>query len=344
MADARAVFITGPRQVEVRDVVVPPPGVGEVQIHTLYSGISAGTEMNFYRGQAPQLTLHWDPLTRLFGSDDSSEVAYPFTYGYANVGRISQLGKDVDSFAIDDVVFTYRPHQTLNVVPASEIVRIPDEIEPRLGVLNANLNTALNGVLDARPAFGDSVVVFGLGVIGLLVTQLLRRTGPGLLISVDPIQSRRELALRIGADVAIDPNDGAAERIHALTEKRGADVVIEVSGSPSALNDAIRSSGFGGRVVAMSWYTGKFDNLSLAGEFHHNRVRLISSQVAAVNPELGPLWDTKRRQQIVTKLLGELQLGPLFTHDFPLEHAGEAYAAVDRGNDGLVQCCLTYDT
>ena len=94
----------------------------------------------------------------------------------------------------------------------------------------------------------------------------------------------------------------------------------------------------------MSWYAGTFENLSLAGEFHHNRPRIISSQVGAVNPDLGPLWDTSRRQQLVTELLTQLDLAPLFTHEFPISRAREAYAAVDHGADGLVQCVFTYDT
>ena len=163
-----------------------------------------------------------------------------------------------------------------------------------------------------------------------------------MLIGVDGVPSRRELAARTGADAVIDPSEGVAERVRALTQNRGADIVIEVSGAPPALNEAIRTVGFGGRVIAISWYGGPFESLNLAGEFHHNRPRIISSQVGAVNPDLGPLWDTSRRQELVTRLLGELELAPLFTHEFPIDKAPEAYAAVDRGVDGLVQCVLTY--
>jgi threonine dehydrogenase-like Zn-dependent dehydrogenase len=95
-------------------------------------------------------------------------------------------------------------------------------------------------------------------------------------------------------------------------------------------------------VIAMTWYGGTFESLNLAGEFHHNRPRIFSSQVGAVNPDLGPPWDASRRQQVVSRLLTELDLKPLFTHEFPIERAPEAYAAVDRGADGLVQCVFTY--
>ena len=339
---ARAAVLTGPRKVEVREVEVAAPGPDEVQVATLFTGISAGTEMNVYRGTAPQWELHRDPATKLFSRSKSPDWTYPFVYGYANVGRVVAVGDGVTSRSPGDVVFSYMPHQTLVVTGADSTVIVPRGVEPKYAVLNANLNTALNGVLDARPLIGDAVVVSGLGVIGLLVTQLVRRAGAGLVVGVDGLESRRRLATRLGADAVLDPKDGVAEQVRRLTNNRGADIVLEVSGAPPALNEAIRTAGFAARVIAISWYRGSFESLSLAGEFHHNRPRIISSQVGSMNPELGPLWDLARRQDVVSDLLGRLELAPLFTHEFPLDRAPEAYAAVDQTADGLVQCVLTY--
>ena len=322
---------------------MPPPGPGQVELTTLFSGISAGTEMNVYRGSAPQWHLHRDPATKLFAPTTAPDWTYPFVYGYANVGRVTGIGDGVTAPAIGEVVFSYSPHQSVVIADAQGTVVVPPAVDPKLAVLNANLNTALNGVLDARPSLGDCVVVSGLGVIGLLVTQLVRRAGAGLVVGVDRLESRRQLALRLGADQAIDPRDGVAEKVRALTHNRGADVVIEVSGASPALNEAIRTVGFAGRVIAVSWYSGTFESLNLAGEFHHNRPRIISSQVGSIPPDLGPLWDVARRQEVVTGLLRDLELAPLFTHEFPLGRAAEAYATVDGGADGLVQCVLTYD-
>jgi 2-desacetyl-2-hydroxyethyl bacteriochlorophyllide A dehydrogenase len=339
---AKAAVLAGPRKVEVREVPVGGPAPSEVQIATLFSGISAGTEMNMYRGNAPQWQLRRDPSTKLFSRAGTPDWCYPLTYGYANVGRVIEKGDDVSSPSVGDVVFSYTPHQSVVVASAESTVALPGEIHPKVGVLNANLNTALNGVLDARPSLGDVVVVSGLGVIGLLVTQLVRRAGAGLVIGVDRVPFRGELARRLGADVVIEPGKGVAEKVRSLTQNRGADIVIEVSGAPPALNEAIRTVGFAGQVIALSWYGGTFESLNLAGEFHHNRPRIVSSQVGSVNPDLGPLWDTTRRQELVTRLLTQLELTPLFTHEFPISRAPEAYAAVDQGADGLVQCVFTY--
>ncbi len=213
-----------------------------------------------------------------------------------------------------------------------------------VGVFVANLNTALNGVLDARPVLGDVVVVSGLGVIGLLVTQLLRRCGPALIVAVDTVEQRRELATRFGADVVIDPSGGSvAERVRSLTDDRGADIVIEVSGAAPALNEAIRTVGYGAKVVVLSWYSGDLGAVNLAGEFHHNRPRIVSSQVGGINPELGPLWPLDRRKALATSLLDGMLLEPLITHEFPFEEAAKAYATIDEGDHDVVQCVLSYD-
>jgi len=128
-----------------------------------------------------------------------------------------------------------------------------------------------------------------------------------------------------------------------MTDNRGADIVIEVSGAAPALHEAIRTAGYDGTVIAMSWYGGSFESLSLSGEFHHNRTRIISSQVAGINPTLGPLWSVKRRKTLATALLADLDLEPLLTHTFPIDHAAEAYALVNAQPPDLVQCLLSYE-
>jgi len=343
---ARAVTFIGPKQVEVRERVLPDPRPGEVVVETLYSGISGGTEMNVFRGLAPQWRSRRDPVTGLFKPTDQSDWSYPLTYGYAAVGRIAEIAGPLpngSALSIGDLVYSYTAHASVSVVAGDAVVRLPALDDPRTGVFLANLNTALNGLLDARPTFGDVVVVSGLGVIGLLTVQLLRLSGTGLLIAVDAVEHRRDLASRFGADVVISPRDGGvAERVRSLTENRGADIVLEASGSAPALNEAVRTVGYGAKVVVLSWYGGSLDSVNLSGEFHHNRPRIISSQVGGINPDLGPLWHIERRKALATNLVPRLELEPLVTHEFPVEEAAKAYALVDEGNEDLVQCVLSY--
>src|SRR5438093_13506541 len=94
---AKAAVFTGPRQVEVHEVEVATPAAGEIQVATMFSGISAGTEMNAYRGRAPQWQQRLDPATRLFARADTPEQTYPLPYGYANVGQLGSTGRRVAS-------------------------------------------------------------------------------------------------------------------------------------------------------------------------------------------------------------------------------------------------------
>jgi threonine dehydrogenase-like Zn-dependent dehydrogenase len=335
------VTITGPRAVALVPGPVPEPGAGQVLIRTTYTGISAGTEMNVYRGSAPQWTTRQDPRSGLFLKGEP-EWAYPLVYGYANVGVVEGVGANVDELSAGDVVFTYQPHCEWVVADADTAVVLPELPDRRRGVFLANLNTAFNGVLDARPALGDVIVVSGLGVVGLLVTHLLARTGAAVIVGVDPIEERRRLALDAGAAVVYPPSEPVAELVRDLTGGRGADHVIEVSGAPAALAEAIRIAGFGATVNAMSWYGGTLDGVGLGGEFHHNRVNIRSSQVGAVNPELGPLWSTERRMALAGQLLVELPLERYITHELEPQDAARAYAMLDDLNEPALQCVFRF--
>lgn len=337
-------FFTGPRRAEVRDVAIGEPGPGEVLVRAVATGVSAGTELNVYRGTAPQWRRRQDPRTRRFVATNEPDWRYPLAYGYSCVGEIAAVGAGVEASRLGELVFAYAPHRGYSVVRAERTIALPAAVAPEVAVMLANLNTAYNGVLDARPMLGGALVVFGLGIVGQLVVRLAARTGQHRLVVVDGIGQRRELALAGGATHALDPGrDRVAEAVRELTEGRGADLVIEVSGAPAALNEAIRTAGCDGTVVAMSWYGGSFESLDLMGEFHHNRVRIRSSQVGAVDPALGPLWTTQRRMARAVEGLASLDLRPLVTHCASIVRAPEMLALLDTRPADAMQVVLTYD-
>jgi threonine dehydrogenase-like Zn-dependent dehydrogenase len=240
-------------------------------------------------------------------------------------------------------VFAYAPHRAFSVVKRTRVVPLPPLERPELAVMLANLNTAINGVLDARPMLGANLVVFGLGIVGQLLVRLLAQTGHNQLIAVDGVARRRDLAAEGGATHVLDPTkDSIAEAVRRLSDARGADIAIDASGAPAALNEAIRTVGPDGTVVAMSWYGGSFEGLDLMGEFHHNRVRIRSSQVGSVSPELGPLWNVERRMAFALALLPKLALERLVTHREPIERAPEIFRLLDTQPAEIMQVVFTY--
>jgi len=291
--------------------------------------------MLVYRGQIPA-DLPLD-LPTLRGS-----FAFPIKYGYASVGEVVEVGRAVEGIEAGDRVFALHPHQTSYVVPATLVVRLPPDLPPENGVFLANVETGVNVLLDAHPRLGDRVIVFGQGVIGLVVTQLLRRAGVEQVIAVDPIPLRRALALEVGADLALAPEEATPPAIRDLTGGNGADSAIEASGNPEALAAAVEAVGQEGTVVVPSWYGTKPVSLPLGGSFHRGRVRIVSSQVGTLDPALGPRWDRARRQALARDLLARLQLAPLITHRIPFDRAAAAYELVDRRAEEVVQVILTY--
>ena len=304
-------------------------------MRALRSAISQGTEMLVYRGQV-DADLPLD-LPTIKGS-----FRFPIKYGYASVGRVDAVGAGVDGIKVGDLVFVHHPHQSCYVVPQTAAIRLPADLEPEAGVLLANLETAITIVLDAHPLLGCRAIVFGLGVVGLLVVQLLRRAGAVTVIAIDPIEQRRRLARSVGATLALEPDAAVAERVMQETDGVGADVAIEVSGNPLALEKAISTVTFQGTVVVASWYGTKPVSLDLGRAFHRNRVRLRSSQVSHLDPSLGWAWSPARRMQLATELLREVTWAPLISHRIPLEDAAEAYRLVDERPAETVQVLLTY--
>jgi 2-desacetyl-2-hydroxyethyl bacteriochlorophyllide A dehydrogenase len=329
---ATAVWFPRARAVEIRDEPLREPGPAEVRVRAVLSALSQGTERLVYRGEVDEhLALDIPTLAGGYG--------FPVKFGYASVGRVVSAGREVRGIGAGDLVFALHPHQSEYVVDASLVRRLPEGVSADQGVFLANLDTALNVVLDAHPHLGDTVAVFGQGVVGLLVTQLLRRAG-AKVIAIDPSQIRRDMSERCGAHAILAAGD--ATLLHALTAGRGADIAIEASGNARALQQAIDGVAAEGTVVVCSWYGDKPVTLDLGGSFHRGRLRIVSSQVGGIAPALAPRWDRERRILMATELLGELVLADLITHRVPFADAAEAYDLLDRGSDDTVQVVLAY--
>jgi 2-desacetyl-2-hydroxyethyl bacteriochlorophyllide A dehydrogenase len=294
--------------------------------------------MMVYRGEVPSGLALDAALPTLQGS-----FSFPVKYGYASVGRVVDAGSAVEELAEGDLVFAFNPHETCYTVPATVVIRLPRELDPRIGIFAANVETAVNSLLDAAPRLGERVVVIGQGVVGLLITQLVRRAGASLIITSDLYEKRRQLSRSAGADVALDPSaESLAERVSALTGGTGADVVIEASGQPRALDDAIAAAAHEGRVLVVSWYGAKRAELTLGGDFHRKRLTLKSSQVSNLDPSLAPRWTILRRRELAVRYLGELLLDELISHVLPFDRAAEAYRLIDDQPGEVIQVVLDY--
>jgi len=328
---ARAVRFLAPRRISVEDVEPAEPGPGHLVVRTEYSGISGGSEMLAYRGEIdPSL-----PLDETLGSLGGT-FEFPFSYGYSCVGVVEHSGGSIPE---GERVFAFHPHQDRLVVDESDAIAV-GALDPRLATLFPLVETALQVSLDAEAALGDGVVVLGLGAVGTLSALLIERSG-ATVIGSDPDPGRREAAAAAGVS-AVAPEDLSGE-VGRATDGRGADLVVDASGNPTALADGLELLAHEGTALVCSWYGTKPVPLPLGAEFHRRRLTIRSTQVSTIPARLASRWTRERRLAESRELLEELPLKPLATHEFSFEEeAAAAYAAIDGGLPGLVHVALRY--
>ncbi|MCO5183125.1 MAG: zinc-binding alcohol dehydrogenase [Anaerolineae bacterium] len=328
-----------PGVVVVRTGPLPPVADDAVLVASCVSAISAGTEMLVYRGQMPAQMAVDSTIGALAGT-----FSYPLSYGYAAVGRIIACGDKVTKWRSGQLVFAFQPHASHFLVQPDDLMAVPDGVSAESAAFLPNMETAVSFVMDARPVIGEQTIVFGQGIVGLLTTMLLADMSPGKLVTVDASPLRRKWSLTLGAHVALDPFSAEypAQLHDSLPD--GADLAVELSGNPDALDLAVDAVGYGGRVVIGSWYGTKPVTLNLGGAFHRNHIQLISSQVSTLGPQWRGRWTKDRRFALAWQLLARHNPARLISHRFPIERAPEAYALLDQHSAETVQVILTYET
>lgn len=332
MADVRSLWFVAPGRLEIAPLPEPLPALvdGQVLVRTLFSGISSGTELLAYRGEL-DADLSVDETIGALGGT----FTYPFRYGYSCVGVIEESRS---SLSEGTLVFAFHPHQNRFVASAGAAIPVRG-VAARDATLYPLVETALQIVLDAGPLLGETVVVFGLGVVGALAAVMLQRAG-AQVVAVEPRSWRREVVATLGVTV-VAPDD-LHDALHAHGDGRGVPLVIEASGSPEVLTSALPLLAHEGTALVASWYGTKPVTLPLGQEFHRRRLTIRSSQVSTIPAHLTGRWDPDRRRRAVVELLDELPLAALATHTYRFDDAGEAYAALDSALPGLIHVALGY--
>jgi 2-desacetyl-2-hydroxyethyl bacteriochlorophyllide A dehydrogenase len=331
----RALAFTGPRRVEVVEEECGPPPAEHVLVRTRVSAVSAGTELLVYRGDLPAGSPVDESLPALAGAS----FAYPVRYGYAAVGEVAAVGEAVAPAWMGRRVFAFQPHASAFVAPLTDVFEVPVGLDAERAALFANMETAVNLVLDGAPRVGERVAVLGQGVVGLLVTSLLARFPLQAVVVIDPLASRARLGRGLGATAAV----ATAAEARAALDADGADLTFELTGNPAALDAAIAITGREGRVVVGSFYGTKRAPIDLGGHFHRGRLSLASSQVSHLAPALSGRWDRARRRAVAWRELARVDTASFVTHRFALGRAAEAYALLDAGAAEVLAVLFTHE-
>jgi 2-desacetyl-2-hydroxyethyl bacteriochlorophyllide A dehydrogenase len=189
MMTRQTLYFSRPYHVDVREEQLPTLSPHQVLVQTRLSAVSAGTELLFYRGQVPP-EMSADAAFAGMGK----RVQYPIAYGYCSVGQVIDCGAQVDSSWLGRRVFAFQPHTNYFTCEPAALIPIPDGICDQQAVLLPNMETAVNFAMDAGPLAGERVLVFGLGVVGLLATYLFHQFPLARLIAMDGYAKRRVIA------------------------------------------------------------------------------------------------------------------------------------------------------
>ncbi|MBQ0982842.1 zinc-binding dehydrogenase [Micromonospora sp. M61] len=308
----KVVVVTGPGRVELVEQDAAPLRPGTFRVETLYSGVSAGTELSFVKGTNPYLNVTWNADLGLFQPGEAS-TPYPVNrLGYMQVGRVVE--SDTPAVAVGTVGAMTYGHRTgwLADPVAERFVPLPDDLDPLLGVYVAHMGPiCANGLLHAAAdlhgtdvrSLGDGVrgrrvAVVGAGVVALLTALVARRIGAAAGEGLDPTPPRRQVAEALGLDTlapdAADPAVVLTTRWAHTAGDRGADVVFQCRGQAWALQLALRLLRPQGTVIDLAFYQEGADAVRLGEEFHHNGLSLRCAQIGRVPRGLTPTWDRER--------------------------------------------------
>ncbi len=340
----KTLYFTAPRQIELREEALPVLGADDVLVETICSAISAGTEMLVYQDRFPHDTstalsagLAADPVI----SSMRGGFQYPLAFGYACVGVVRETGKEVNREWLNRHVFAFQPHTSHFITNPNSLFPIPFALSPEASCFLPNMETAVNLVQDGAPILSERVLVLGQGIIGLLTASLLSEFPLETLVTVDRYELRRRSS-PVADHLSLDPTSPSFHKDAMALLNDRADLTFEVSGHPAALNDALALTGFSGRIVIGSWYGEKRAEIDLGGAFHRSRIKLISSQVSTLAPELSGRWDKARRFNAAWKALERIKPEKWITHRFPIENAKAAYQLLDENPQEAIQVVINY--
>ena len=328
---ARGLWFEGRRVAALRDEEARAPGPDEIRVRALHSLVSAGSEINLYRGEGN--------LPSLLLPTAAGTLPFPVKFGYQVVGVVDAAGES-SGYEAGDLVFAQHPHQDWFTMPAAFGYKLPKDTDKlRAGFLNMS-TVALRTVLEAPIRVGECVAVSGLGIIGSIIAHLARKTA-GRLILIDPVPARRAAASWIGADAVVDPSE-VPEVVRELSQGRGADLFIETSGAPPALQTAISNTGDRGSIAVPAWYGTRPVTLSLSPEFHLKALNIKSVFVGSIGGDEAARWTDARRVATVLEFLKEIDPQNLIARRIPFEQAPEAYRLLDENPGEALGVLLDY--
>lgn len=296
----KSIIFTSPGVAELCDEPTPSVPEGTVKVKLIRSSISAGTE---------RANLVGDPNISIF--EKSTAVHFPRRGGYSCTGRVTEIGEGVTDIKVGDrVACSWSQHSEYAIIKQKCAYALDSSVSDRAGALIHIATFPMAAIRKCRLELGESAMVMGLGVLGLIAVGLLRAAGAAPVIAVDPIESKRKRALELGADYALDPMSADfASEVKRITGG-GVKVAIEVTGKGQGLDMALDCMARFGRVALLGCTRSSDFSIDYYRKVHAPGITLVGAHtLARPTEESSPaMWTERDDAMAIIRLLKHKRL------------------------------------
>lgn len=340
--------LTGDHICEWLDYEPSAPGPHQIQFRTEYASGKYGTYAAMLDSDTYGDT-RLDPDTRLFlPIDQPVSARTEVRFGTTATGVVTDVGEHVTEFAPGDRVVALADICDLNTVNVDSAWPLGD-LDPLSALCVEPAYVAFHCIRESGVRYGDTVAIVGLGALGQIAVQIARQAGAARVVGIDLSAGRRDIAHELGADLVIDPSVGdPALQLRRLLGSPGADVAIELTGVPAALNSAIRCVRVTGTVCAAGFYRGEGRGLFLGRESHHNRITIIVPHGCGWGhePRDWPRWDRARAYEVLLDQMrsGRLDLAKIISPVVGVDEAPDLFRRTRDEPDKIIKFAVEFDT
>ncbi len=269
---SKNIVFTAPNKAELIEEKILPPLANEVQVELKVSSISSGTERANISGD----------LNVSVDKNIPTEAFFPRYGGYSSAGVVTAVGENVKNIKIGDrVALRWSRHSQIQNIIKENVIKIPDEVSFEAAALINIASFPIAAIRKCKVELGESAIVMGLGVLGLIAIPLLKLSGAAPIIGVDPSAEKRQKAIMLGADFAFDPfEDNFVKNVLNATDG-GVKAAIEVTGNGKALDQVLDCMAKFGRVALLGCTRNSDFTIDYYRKVHGPGVSLIGAHTLA---------------------------------------------------------------
>ena len=320
-------IVTAPRRAEFERIDIPDCPTDGLLVRARVTAVSTGTEIRVFR------LLPVDAEGKFMHAETPFEV--PTENGYAMVGEIIEVGSAVSGFEVGERVSVHATHRHVAAVAASTAVKLPETVSDEQAALLNIIEVGHNALRRGDPTPGETVAVIGLGIVGLSTLAFCKAFG-FRTIAIDSVAERLAIARRMGADLAIRPDEPDLEaQVGAMTDGRGADLVIEAASVWPAIELGFKVAARRATVVVVARHT---DLPAFSPVGHPYLQKDLTLRVTYGHAPAGQRWDRNRSLELTLEMLakGQLDVSTLITHRIAWPELPGMYERLDRGERDIV--------